>query len=183
MTVANIITIIRISLVPLFIYLIYKAGASGMASYRIAALTVFILASFTDFLDGYTARRLNQVSDSGRVLDVTADKLLIISSIVILTFYKNLPINLPYWVAVVIIFRDLFIIIGIFYFKIKYNKLVIKPNIYGKIGITFEMLMIISVLFSFKYSFLVWQAAALFAIISALVYTIETQRLIKEYQI
>jgi cardiolipin synthase len=119
----------------------------------------------------------------GRVLDVTADKILIVSSVIIFTFYKGVPINLPYWVAAVIILRDIFIITGIIYFKLKYNRLVIKPNIYGKIGITFEMLMIISLLLSFEYSYFIWQAAALFAIISGIIYTVDAQKLIKEYHI
>jgi CDP-diacylglycerol--glycerol-3-phosphate 3-phosphatidyltransferase len=180
MTIPNIITIFRIILVPFFVYFVYLSASTGSDRYRYTALFIFLVASLTDFLDGFLARKLKQESYLGRILDVTADKLLIVSSVIIFTFLTALPMNLPYWVALVILLRDFLIITGIFWLWFRTKKIHIKPNIFGKIGITFEMLMIISVLLIFKYSYVLWQAAAVFAFISAIFYEIETAKTLKE---
>ncbi len=180
MTIPNRITIFRLVLTPVFIYMVCMSACRGAGLYRYIALVIFIIISLTDFLDGYLARRLHQETSLGRILDVTADKFLIISSVVVFTFLKNLPLHLPYWVAAVILLRDLLIIIGIVWVCLKTKKFYVKPNIFGKIGIAFEMLMIISIILVFKYSFIFWQIAAVFAVISAIIYAFETQKFIRE---
>lgn len=79
MTTANKITLTRIAMIPLFIYfaLVPKPG------YDAVALTLFILASVTDFLDGYIARKYNQITDFGKFIDPLADKLLICAALLV----------------------------------------------------------------------------------------------------
>ncbi len=83
MTTANIITCIRILLIPLFMF----AALSGGMVWSIVALLIFILASATDGVDGYIARKYNQITTLGKFLDPLADKLLVTSAILI--FVQN----------------------------------------------------------------------------------------------
>ena len=76
MTTASKITLVRVVMIPVFMALL-------LLGYPIPALIVFIVASLTDFVDGQIARRCNQVSDFGKFLDPLADKLLVISCMVI----------------------------------------------------------------------------------------------------
>ena len=79
MTTASKITLLRIFLIPVYMVLMYQSG--GIAGpWMLWALAVFILASGTDFVDGYIARHCNQVSDFGKFLDPLADKLLVLAA-------------------------------------------------------------------------------------------------------
>ena len=73
MNTANKLTMIRVVLIPVFIVLLYLG-------YTIPALAVFIVASVTDFVDGYVARKYNLVTDFGKFMDPLADKLLVMSA-------------------------------------------------------------------------------------------------------
>ncbi len=79
MTTANVITCIRILLIPIFMF----AALSGGMVWSIVALFIFILASATDGVDGYIARKYNQITTLGKFLDPLADKLLVTSAILI----------------------------------------------------------------------------------------------------
>lgn len=100
--VANIITVVRILLAPLFIWLLIDdAGQLGPIRYIAAAL--FILAIATDGVDGLLARRQNLVTDSGKILDPIADKILIGGALVSLSLLGELW----WWVTIVILVREL----------------------------------------------------------------------------
>ncbi len=79
MTTANKITLIRIAMLPFFIV----CAMQDTAAFQIAALVLFCVASFTDFLDGYVARKYNQVTDFGKFVDPLADKLLVTAALLI----------------------------------------------------------------------------------------------------
>lgn len=79
MTTANKITLIRIAMIPFFIWFALQSSASTL----IAALVLFCVASFTDFLDGYIARKYHQVTDFGKFVDPLADKLLVTGALLI----------------------------------------------------------------------------------------------------
>lgn len=81
MTTANKITIVRILMIPFFI----ACAMQDTAAFQIAALVLFCVASFTDFLDGYVARKYNQVTDFGKFVDPLADKLLVTAALLIFT--------------------------------------------------------------------------------------------------
>lgn len=80
MTTANLITIARILLVP--VYVLFASGTPDINSDLIAA-AIFLVISLTDFLDGYIARKYNQITDFGKFLDPLADKILVISAFVL----------------------------------------------------------------------------------------------------
>ncbi len=129
MTIANLITIGRILLVPIFLVILL----TEMDNKEIIAFIIFIVASITDAIDGYFARKLNQVTELGKFLDPLADKLLIAAALLALV---NAPIEssqsigagatgdmfesvVPAWIATVIILREIFITAFRFYFMVK----------------------------------------------------------------
>ena len=97
MTTANKITLTRIAMIPFFIYFAaqpmlnveeYKVGIFSFPTCTLIALILFCVASFTDFLDGYVARKYNQVTDFGKFVDPLADKLLVSSALILFVDQK-----------------------------------------------------------------------------------------------
>ena len=99
-TIPNLLSMLRLALVPPFLVLI-------VVSDYVAALIVLVVASFTDLLDGYLARRLRQVTRLGQLLDPAADRLYIFAALV------GLAANdlVPWWIVVVIVARDVFLLV------------------------------------------------------------------------
>lgn len=90
MTLASKITMIRVAFIPVFMVLMYMSeGQPGLWMWL--ALAVFIIASITDWVDGYIARKYNQTSDFGKFLDPLADKLLTISAMVMFCEWGSMP--------------------------------------------------------------------------------------------
>lgn len=136
MNLPNKLTLIRIIMIPLFVVLLLLKG--GQNQYlRIAALIVFCLASFTDFLDGQIARKQNLVTDFGKFMDPLADKLLVCSALICLIELNQLPA----WYVIVIIARE-FIISG-FRLVAADKGIVIAASWWGKFKTTFQMLTVI----------------------------------------
>ncbi|MGB7069815.1 MAG: CDP-alcohol phosphatidyltransferase family protein [Pyrinomonadaceae bacterium] len=107
LTVPNLLTFLRMGLIPVFASLLYY-GYSSMA------LIVFVVAGISDGIDGFVARRFKQESELGTIIDPIADKLLMTTAFVILTMpnvlqpVRHLPI--PFWVTAAVIGRDVLII-------------------------------------------------------------------------
>jgi phosphatidylglycerophosphate synthase len=110
-TVPNLLTVFRMVLIPVFVSLLFYQRFA-------LALAIFILAGITDGLDGLLARRFNQKSQLGTILDPIADKLMLVTSFVVLSmravFPQPLPSHLPvpFWVTIAVISRDVFILVG-----------------------------------------------------------------------
>ena len=101
MTTASKITLVRVALIPLYMVLMYLSG--GVANgCMYGALALFILASVTDFLDGYIARKYNQVSDFGKFLDPLADKLLTIAAMAMFCEWGSFPA----WALMIVLTRE-----------------------------------------------------------------------------
>src|SRR5919106_3397282 len=118
----NFLTLIRILTIPFFLVL--------LAYHRYGeALILFILGGVTDFLDGLAARVMNQQTALGAYLDPIADKLLVITSFIML----GLIGGIPEWLAVVVVSRDILILIGyaIIYVLVE-ERLQVKPSFIGK---------------------------------------------------
>ncbi len=98
MTTANMITLGRIALVPVFMY----AATHGQVQGNLVALAIFALASITDGIDGYVARKYNQISDFGKFVDPLADKLLVMAALLIL-LEENV---IPSWACMIILSRE-----------------------------------------------------------------------------
>ena len=111
MTLPNIITLSRIGLIPVFIALFYLQPnyleGEPLAWINNSLVAIFALISFTDFLDGLLARKLNQVSALGAFLDPVADKLMICTALVLLTdYYQTWYITIP---SIIIISREILV--------------------------------------------------------------------------
>lgn len=99
---ANVLTAVRLVLVPVFVASVV-ASAMTHAGWRMAACLIFALASATDLVDGWIARRFALVTSLGKVADPIADKALTGAALVLLSWYDRLP----WWVTVVILAREL----------------------------------------------------------------------------
>jgi CDP-diacylglycerol--glycerol-3-phosphate 3-phosphatidyltransferase len=95
MTTASKITLVRVVMIPVFMVLL-------LMGHNIAALVVFVVASCTDFVDGYIARHYNQVSNFGKFLDPLADKLLVISCMTIFLQWGRMPA----WAVMIVLTRE-----------------------------------------------------------------------------
>lgn len=104
---ANLLTMSRIAVIPLFIATFYLPDHWGTWGHWIG-LALFVLAGVTDFLDGYVARTQNLVSAMGRFLDPIADKLLVAAAIIMLVAFKRIE-GLDVLAAVVILSREIFV--------------------------------------------------------------------------
>lgn len=141
LNIANFLTIIRLISVIFFLFIYYISIINNY----IICFYIFIFSSFTDYLDGYFARKLNQESFLGELLDPIADKLLVITSlIIILEIYNDSYISIP---IVLIILREIIILFFRFYFYSKKNYF-IKVNFYGKIKTFIQLSCNIILLFS-----------------------------------
>ena len=118
-TIPNVLTILRIILIPVFVILFFN-------DQKKAALAVFIAASLTDMLDGYLARKLNQITDFGKLFDPLADKLMVLTAMVCQTFWGPLPL-----IAVIIVAAKelLMVLVGVFMLS---RDVVVYSNYFGK---------------------------------------------------
>ena len=114
-----------------------SVSVSSFTTYRITAVAIFCIASFTDFLDGYIARKQGLVTDFGKFMDPLADKLLVCSALILLTAEGSLPS----WVVIIIIARE-FIISG-FRLVASDNGIVIAASWWGKFKTVSQMIMCI----------------------------------------
>ncbi len=97
MSLANLLTLARVLLIPFFVFFFYQAGGAPVAA------VIFLIASLTDTLDGYLARRRLEVTQLGKFMDPIADKLLILSALFLLVGSGDVPA----WMAIIIIGREL----------------------------------------------------------------------------
>lgn len=128
MTTANKITIGRIILVPAFILLMLL----DFPGHKLAALIVFIVAGASDSVDGYVARKYNQVTDFGKFADPLADKILIVSALLIFVQWGQMPA----WCAIIIVMRE-FAVTGLRLIAVE-NGLVIAAAMAGKLKTFFS---------------------------------------------
>ena len=99
MNTANKITLFRVLMIPLFLIVLYL----DFPGRYYVALGIFILASLSDFLDGYIARHYNQVTNFGKFMDPIADKVLVIAAMVMFVSWHRMPA----WILVIVIAREL----------------------------------------------------------------------------
>ncbi|MEW6159723.1 MAG: CDP-diacylglycerol--glycerol-3-phosphate 3-phosphatidyltransferase [Verrucomicrobiota bacterium] len=172
MTTANKITILRILLVPLFVLLVIYYIHSGDEIYRFLAILCFASGAVSDGIDGYIARRYNQRSELGAILDPLADKLLLVAGILLLSFDNHRFSQLPLWLSVIIISRDLLLLIGLGVIHYTAGKVTVRPHFIGKMATVFQMTCVLWTLLKWEDSWLavwVW-GAGLCTGISAIIY-------------
>ena len=135
MNLPNKLTILRVCMIPFFVIFMLTEFAGDAGKY--IALIIFIVASLTDWLDGYLARRDNLVTNFGKFMDPLADKLLVSAAMICLIETGSLPA----WIVIVIISRE-FIISG-YRLVASDNGVVIAASYWGKFKTMAQMIMVI----------------------------------------
>ena len=167
MNLPNKLTVMRMILIPFFVFFMLAPYFEGYGNY--IAVAIFIIASLTDMLDGKIARKYNLVTDFGKFMDPLADKLLVCSAMICMIDLKRLSA----WFVIIIIARE-FIISG-FRLIAAENGIVIAANYWGKFKTASQMIMIILLILHFDGIFVIleqifiWLSLAL-TIISLITY-------------
>lgn len=134
MNLPNKLTVLRVIMIPFFVLFLLLDGGTNQ-TYRFIAAAVFIIASFTDLLDGKIARKYGLVTNFGKFMDPLADKLLVCAGLICFTELGQLPA----WIVIVIISRE-FIISG-FRLVASDNGVVIAASYWGKFKTVSQMIM------------------------------------------
>lgn len=181
-TLANKVTFIRILNVPFFILLLlyYKHSLKQDNPYEIFryfAIAVFLLTIFLDAIDGFLARKRNEISKLGTILDPIADKLLLVSSFIILSG-NSISIShhhLPVWFVFLVISRDIVLIAGGFLINYIAGSLKVQSRLFGKAATFFQTTVVTLVLFKIEGVFFIISIslAAVFTLVSGIQYIID----------
>ena len=146
LNLANKLTLFRIILVPVIMLIPIIDNLGGISGEFLGISTafwimnvIFIIASITDKLDGYIARSRNQVTTFGKFLDPLADKILVISALVILVEYQKIPS----WIPIIVLARE-FIVSGYRLIAVEKGGKVIAASIWGKLKTVTQMIAIIA---------------------------------------
>ncbi len=180
MTWANRITIVRILLVPFFIYCVLSYIDDAEEVYRFLAIVAFAVAALSDGIDGYIARRYHQKSELGAILDPLADKLLLVSGVVLLGFSHRELARLPLWLVATILSRDVLLLIGLIVIHYAVGKVAVRPHWTGKVATVLQMTSVLWALLKWEANGLRWivLGAGLFTAISGLIYIRDGVRLL-----
>lgn len=182
LTIPNILTFLRMALIPVFASLL-------VYGYTTAGLIVFVIAGVTDGVDGFLARRFNQESELGTIIDPIADKLLMTTAFIILTIPGVLPpvrhLPVPFWVTAAVIGRDVLIIAVAGAINMMTGFHGFKPSWLGKmstlvqvIGVTLILVAAVSGYFIFLPT--TYSIVAFFAFVSGFHYIFHVARLMRE---
>lgn len=144
MYLPNKLTVVRVLMIPFFVWFMLPSLGGEMAASKWIALAIFCIASLTDLLDGKIARKYNLVTNFGKFMDPLADKLLVGAAMICLVEMGRLPA----WIVIVIISRE-FIISG-FRLIASDNGIVIAASYWGKFKTVFQMAMIIVLIAAFE---------------------------------
>ena len=197
--VVMIITLFVLSVIPGWQTI--EIGNTGINLVFLIIFVFFVLASFTDYLDGHLARKNNQVTDLGKFVDTVADKLLINSLVIFLIapsiFAPYIPgelhqVGFSVWCAIILVARD--IVVDALRFIAASKGKVISANIFGKLKTVLEMVAIGVVLlngFPFRYFDASWPAGlhiadflvylcTLASLLSGIIYVIQNRHVFKE---
>src|SRR5436189_3608096 len=182
MTTANKIAVVRILMIPIFVTLAIYYGESIQENnplewQRFAAIAVFLLAAVSDGLDGYVARRYNQRSSLGAILDPIADKGLLLSGIITLSISNWSQADphygkFPVWFPVLVITRDVVIVVGSAVLHILNGTVRVRPSWTGKVATVLQMAAIAWVmlqLHALPFPYVV-AAAGFFTLVSGMIY-------------
>lgn len=176
MNLPNRLTIFRVILIPFFVFFMLVPVTGTMDS--LIALLIFVVASLTDLLDGYIARKHGLVTNFGKFMDPLADKLLVCSALICLVELRRVPS----WVVIIIIARE-FIISG-FRLIASDKGVVIAASYWGKFKTTFQMLMICLMILnlgplSLITAVVMW-AALILTLISLVDYLVKNKEIMKD---
>jgi CDP-diacylglycerol--glycerol-3-phosphate 3-phosphatidyltransferase len=178
MNLPNKLTIMRVILIPFFVFFMLAPFFEGYGNY--IAVAIFIVASLTDMLDGKIARKYNLVTNFGKFMDPLADKLLVCSALICLIETGQLAA----WIVIIIIARE-FIISG-FRLIASDNGIVIAASYWGKFKTVSQMLMVIVLILDIKYPFfeilgtVLTYIALVLTVVSLVDYIVKNKNVLKE---
>lgn len=165
LNISNLLSLLRLLITIPLGYFLWNEN-------KTAILVTAIIAALSDFLDGYFARKYNQETDLGKILDPIADKTIVAVSGLILLIKGTLPL----WFGLLVIFRDIAILFAGLYIRRKYGIL-LTANMLGKITVNVIAISIISSIFlSWNYLTYVYLLATLFIIASLMSYLLNAIR-------
>jgi cardiolipin synthase len=182
MTTANKITVVRILMIPAFVAMAIYYGQSiqrgaPLEWMRFTAIAIFLIAAVSDGLDGYVARRYNQRSSLGVILDPIADKGLLLSGIITLSLSNWSEVDpdygrFPVWFPVLVISRDAILFVGAAVLYLLIGKVHVKPNWTGKVATVLQMIAIGWVMLQLRLLPILYVVivAGFFTLISGIVY-------------
>jgi len=188
MTTANKITIVRILMIPAFVTMAIYYGQSiqnGTPAEweRFTAIAIFLIAALSDGLDGYVARRYNQRSSLGVILDPIADKGLLLSAIISLSISNWSELDpsygsFPTWFPILVISRDAILFVGAGVLYLLIGKVHVKPNWTGKVATVLQMIAIGWVMLQLRLVPLLYVvvAAGVFTAVSGIIYVTDGAR-------
>lgn len=179
MNLPNWITLLRILLIPFFVAMLLKYRQMHVEYFRYYAIGIFALAVITDALDGAIARIRHKKTQLGTLLDPLADKLLLLSAVLLLSTPISGLRQLPIWIPVTFISRDLMLIFGAIVVYMQNQKITVKPNLLGKVTTFTQMLTVIWVLLLFPFPQIVWRTAGFFTILSGVFYLYKGSKQLK----
>jgi cardiolipin synthase len=182
-TLANEITMLRLILIWPFIYCMLNTGSEPNGRiFRYAAFVIFLIMAISDYLDGYFARLKHEISPLGTFLDPLADKLLMLTSCILLASEKTAIVDfrLPPVIVVLIIGKDILLLMGLVIVYLNINKVYIVPVHAGKLSTFVQLFMVAAILLAPEISqalpfwiyllrFLWWSVACM-AILATFVY-------------
>lgn len=179
LSLANKITIVRILLIPVFVMFAIYYVKEHQEWQWLSAVGVFFTAAVTDALDGYIARKYSQKSRLGTLLDPLADKLLLVSALVLFSIDNGEAFErIPLWFPILVISRDLLLLGGSMLLQFLHGNFVARPRAVGKIATVCQMVTVGWVLLrieppSFHYAL---YAAGLFTFLSVIWYVYDGVR-------
>ena len=165
MNIPNALTVLRLIAVPFFGYFIFSK------QYLIAVI-IYSIASLTDMLDGFIARKYNMITSWGKIADPVADKLMQLTAIIILNAQGKIPIML----VVLAFLKDIILGIGS-YLLYRQNNLIAQANWYGKLTTVILYFTIVAVLFNLPYSNILVIISLLSVLFSLFMYAIKFIRI------
>jgi CDP-diacylglycerol--glycerol-3-phosphate 3-phosphatidyltransferase len=178
MNLPNKLTVLRVCLIPVFLFFLL-ASPMGEPISRYVALGIFIIASSTDALDGYIARKYNLITNFGKFMDPLADKLLVCSAMIAMIEMGDIPS-----LAVIVIIAREFIITG-FRLVASDEGIVIAASMWGKIKTITQMIMVIYLLLGLKGDLalsignILIMASVFFTVLSAVDYIYKNKAVLK----
>jgi cardiolipin synthase (CMP-forming) len=179
LSLANRITFVRLFCVPVFVLLLLYYDKSvqrgdGNEILRIYAFFVFSVTFLSDALDGYFARSRNQITRLGTIIDPLADKALLLSALILLSYASTnaYQVHLPIWFVWLVICRDIMLVAGAVLIHVITGTVTVKPRLSGKMTTFFQMLIIVWVMLNLPAHFfsLILKIAAIFTMISGVQY-------------
>jgi len=185
-TVPNLLTVFRMVLIPVFASLLFYQRF-------VWALAIFVVAGITDGLDGLLARRFDQRSQLGTILDPIADKMMMVTSFVVLSMRSIFPqpvpshLPIPFWVTIAVISRDVFILVGAASINIVTGFRGFRPSMLGKINTTVQIAAIAAIMLAASVPYgtgyylpTIYATVFVFAVLSGAHYVFFVSKLLNE---